>query len=210
MRTPLILSATIALCSCGPTAVRDLMEIPQQRVTYDDMCGLQAHFDQRAQVHAPPFRAMNETSNETSREEPDERGRMRRVVLGEGTYVVAARTDRQRLRQLLRAEYQRLPSMHLGGEEGEVRVRLGWWQSGTIRRVRPDAEIEVISTDGSVVTLPPHPCVGEFLFGDEPYAMRRNIMAAESARARGEIPAAYADAGAPTADTPDASPSPSP
>lgn len=196
------LVALISLVSCGPAVVRDLMEIPQQRVTYDDLCDLQAHFDQRAQGHAAPYRVLNETANETSREEPDERGRMRRVVLGEGTYIVAARTDRRRLRQLLRAEYRRLPRLAVGGEEGELRVRLGWWQSGSIRRVRPDMDIELITADGSTVTLPPHPCVGEFLFGDEPYTMRRNILAAERDRARGELPAAYLhpDAGPEGAD----------
>lgn len=204
MRNRLLVPALVVLSACGPTVLRDLMDIPQQRITYDDMCRLQGHFDQRAQANAPPYRIVNEDQNETSREEPDENGRMRRAVLGVGTYVVSARTDRQRLRHLLREEYKRLPSMHLGAEEGEVRVRIGWWQSGTIRRVRPDMDIEVTDVRGATHTLPPHPCVGEFLFGDEPYAMRRNVMSAESARARGEIPAAYlrGDGGAPADATP--------
>lgn len=167
------------------------MGIAQQRVTYDDLCDLQAYFDQRAQSRAAPFRVVNETSNETSREEPDENGRMRRVVLGEGTYVIAARTDRRRLRQLLRAEYRRLPRVSIGGAEGSVQVRVGWWLSGTIRRIRPDTDIEVTGADGDSVTLPPHPCVGEFLFGDASYAMRRNVLSAERARSRGELPSAY-------------------
>lgn len=176
------------------------MEIPQQRITYDDMCGLQDHFDQRARAGARPYRVLNELANETEREEPDENGRMRRAVLGEGTYVVSARTDRQRLRQLLRAEYRRLPAMRLTAEEGEVQVRLGWWQSGTIRRVRPDRDVEVTDLSGATFTLPPHPCVGEFLFGDEPYTMRRNILEADRARARGEIPNAYRHDGPEDAD----------
>lgn len=210
MRSAPQLLALIALSSCGPTVARDLMQIPQQRVTYGDLCGLQSHFDQRAQGRAAPYRVLNETSNETTREEPDENGRMQRVVLGEGTYVVVARSDRRRLRQLLRAEYRRLPTLHIGSEEGEVQVRVGWWQSGSIRRVRPDTDIELTAADGAHVTLPPHPCVGEFLFGDEAYAMRRNVMAAESARAHGELPRAYLhdDGGAP-GDAADAeSPSP--
>lgn len=206
MRTRPLAALLVALSACGPAVLRDLMTMPQQRITYDDMCGLQAHFDQRARANAPAYRAVSEQSNETTREEPDENGRMRRVVLGEGTYVVAARTDRQRLRLLLRDEYKRLPRMRLAAEEGEVRVRLGWWQSGSIRRVRPDTEIEVTGVDGQTVTLPPHPCVGEFLFGDESYAMRRNVMEAERARSRGEIPAAYApaDGGAAEGATADA------
>ena len=39
------------------------------------------------------------------------------------------------------------------------------------------------------VTLPFDPCVGEFLFGATIYGMRRDVLDAESARARGETPA---------------------
>lgn len=205
MNKGLIVPALVALVGCGPAVLRDLMSMPQQRITYDDMCNLQDHFDQRARSGAAAYRAVAEQSNETAREEPDENGQMRRVVLGEGTYAVTARTDRQRLRQLLREEYKRLPHLRLAAEEGEVRIRLGWWQSGSIRRVRPDTEIEVIATDGQSLTLPPHPCIGEFLFGDEPYAMRRNVIEAERARSHGEIPAAYVhDDAATPAVAPDA------
>lgn len=200
MRSGRLLATLALLAACGPTVARDLMHIPQQRITYNDLCGLQSHFDQRAEGHAAPYRVLNETSNETTTEEPDEHGRMQRVVLGEGTYAIVSRSERRRFRQLLRAEYRRLPSLRIGGEGEPLQVRTAWWQSGTIRRVRPDSTIEITSPDGSSFTLPPHPCVGEFLFGDEPYAMRRNILAAERARARGELPAAYLHGDASVAD----------
>lgn len=191
---PLALCVTLTL-SCGPKVNRDLTEIPQRQITYDDMCHLQSWFDQRAATRHRPYRALQEQSTETERTERDESGQLRHLMLGEGTYEVRDRRSRQRLQQLIREEYRSLPPMRLDGRESRVRVTLGWWGSGTIRRVRPDTDITVRVDDESY-TLPPHPCVAEFLFGDEAYAMRRRVLHADSARARGEIPADYLDAGA--------------
>ncbi|MBI5514644.1 MAG: hypothetical protein HY909_12790 [Deltaproteobacteria bacterium] len=190
MRTRFLYYVLLGALGCGPGARRDLASVPLRQITYDDMCGLQDHFDQRATAHAGAFRAANEQSTETSREEPDEHGRPRRVVLGDGTYLIAERSDRARLRQLLREEFRRLPELHILRRGADVRVHLGWVQTGALRRARSDVPMEVI-VDGEATELPAHPCVGEFLFGDEAYTMRRNIMAAERARAHGEIPAAY-------------------
>ena len=81
-------------------------------------------------------------------------------------------------------------------------MHVAYWQTGSIRRIRPDVEV-TLEVDGTTVELPSHPCMGEYLFGTEAYAMRRNVMSAESARSRGEIPAGYADAGTPAADASD-------
>ncbi len=193
-----LLAATLAAVtlSCGPRLRRDLASVPQRQITYDDLCGLQAHFDQRRAARAAPYRALSEQSNETSETQPDEFGRMRRVMQGEGTYLVRDRSDRRRLAQLLREEYTRLPALRLTRPETEVTLTLSWWQSGSIRRARPDLDV-VLSVDGTQHTLPPSPCLGEFLFGDEAYAMRRNVVAAEQDRSQGRIPRAYipADAG---------------
>ncbi len=117
-----------------------------------------------------------------------------------------------RFRRLLRDEYSRLPDdLGLTGAEAQVRVRLNWWQSGGIRRARNDAPV-VITRGDQTIQLPPHPCVGEFLFGESAYVMRRCFIDADRARARGEIPVACtgpsddepaADGGAPA--SPDAS-----
>lgn len=188
-----------ALCAlalgCGPTIRRRLPTSDQRRITYEDLCQLQGWFDQRAQSHAPPLRVVDEQSTETSDRAPDEGGRMRRVALGEGTYLVASRDDRARFDRLLRDEYDDLPRLNLTGPEAAVRVHVAFWQTGSIRRIRPDVEV-ALEVDGASHTLPSHPCVGEFLFGDQAYAMRRNVLDAERARARGEIPRAYTDAGA--------------
>jgi hypothetical protein len=191
MRSSSVVSlALLGALGCGPAARRDLASIPLRQITYDDMCGLQDHFDQRATAHAGAFRAMSEQSTETTREEPDEHGRPRRVVLGDGTYLIAERSDLVRLRQLLRDEYRRLPELHLLRRGADVRLHVGWVQTGALRRARSDIPLEV-TVDGETTELPAHPCVGEFLFGDDAYTMRRNIVAAERARAHGELPTAY-------------------
>lgn len=169
---------------------RDLTTVRQQQVTYDDLCHLQDYFDQRAAAHAQPFRVTNEQSLETSRLEADEHGQMRPVTVGEGTYQIRDRGDRLRLRQLLREEYRRLPDMRLLPHDTVVNVHASWWQSGTIRRLRPDTEVE-ITVGGESYEFPYQPCVGEFLWGDNAYTMRRNVVGAERARARGEIPTQY-------------------
>lgn len=201
--------AVLALAaSCGPTVRRDLTAMPQRQITYDDMCRLQAHFDQRAAAHAAPYRVIDEQSLETSRQAEDERGQMRPVVVGEGTYVIRDRTDRLALRRLLRQEYDRLPDLRALGREGEVRLHVHWWRSGTIRRLIPEEEIALL-VNGESHELPHNPCVGEFLFGDEAYAMRRNVMSAERARAHGELPREYLpDGGAAPAPTPAPTPAP--
>jgi hypothetical protein len=182
------LAAGFVLVSCGPSSRRDLSAIPQRQITFDDMCHLQDYFDQRNATRARPgFRALEEASNETAETEPDEHGRMRRAVIGEGTYLVADRRARRRLRQLLDEEFQGLPSLEMTSPGTAVRVHVAWWASGQVRRLRPDRTIQV-STGERTLELPFNPCVGEFLFGAPVYALRRSFLDAENARSRGEIP----------------------
>lgn len=216
-RTPVTryaLAATLALLACGPKARRDLSTVPQRQVTYDDLCGMQSHFDRVARMrtrHVPTV--VMEQSTETEARERDEHGQMQRVLLGEGTYHLTTALLRRRFLQLLRDEYEGLPADVLRVGSEPVRVHLGWWSSGGVRRVRPDEPIEV-TANGATVRLPFNPCVGEFLFGAEVYALRRTVLEREDRRARGEAldeptssgASAAADAGAP-ASTDAASPS---
>jgi hypothetical protein len=189
LRPPVALLCALAL-GCGPTIRHTLATNDQRHITYEDLCHLQGWYDQRAASNAPPFRVVDEQSTETTEREPDEHGHLRHVELGEGTYLVASREDRVRFHQLLREEYARLPSLAITAPEANVRVHVSFWKTGTIRRIRPDVEVTV-EVGGNRVELPSHPCVGEFLFGEQSYAMRHNVLEAERARARGEIPAAY-------------------
>lgn len=190
LRSPFLPGLTaLALLSCGPSIKRDLGSVRQSAITYDDMCHLQSYFTQRATAHAPPFRAENETSTETTREERDERGQLRPVTVGEGTYVLEQRTDRVRFRRMLRDEYSRLPDMGITAPEARVAVRVNWWQAGGLRRVRNDGLV-TITVGEQTWQLPPHPCVGEFLFGEPGYVMRQCFLESEHARAAGQIPGA--------------------
>lgn len=217
-RTPPLAPPLLGLCllagaalSCGPVPRRDLLAIPQRQVTYDDLCGLQSFFDAREHARIPAPRVLSEQATETEQVEPDENGRMRRAELGEGVYLITHRTDRERLERLLREEYRRLDPVRLSAPEQQVRVTLRWWRSGTLRRVRPDEDI-VIESEGRRVELPAHPCVGELVLGAEGYRVRRRVLTAEAARARGETPApepdpdagvtdaGVTDAGAPAGD----------
>lgn len=186
-----------ALCAlalgCGPTIRRRLPTSDQRRITYEDLCHLQGWYDQRARSNAPPLRVVDEQSTETADRAPDEGGRLRRVAFGEGTYLVASLDERTRFDRLLRDEYDDLPRLNLAGADTRVRVHVAFWQTGSIRRIRPDVGVS-LEVDGVSHDLPSHPCVGEFLFGAQAYEMRRNVLDAERARARGEIPRAYTDA----------------
>ncbi len=186
----MVTTALLSTAGCGPTVRRDLSAVPQRQITFDDMCRMQDYFDQRNASHARRgFRAIEETSNETAATEPDEHGRMRRAVIGEGTYVVSDRSARRRLQRLLADEYTRMPAFDVTGDGVRVHVHVGWWASGEMRRLRPDRPI-VLSSGDQTVELPFNPCVGEFLFGAPIYALRRTVLEAEAARARGEIPVA--------------------
>jgi hypothetical protein len=179
---PLALLA-LASTSCGPASRRDLSALPQRQITFDDLCGLQAFFDQRnATAGVRPFRALGEQSTETANTEPDEQGRLRRVMVGEGTYVISQRSARRRFVQLLGEEYERVPTPLMDRHEREIRVRVEWWASGQMRRLRPDREIEV-STSSGTTRLPFNPCVGEFLFGAPVYGMRRQFLDSQRERA---------------------------
>jgi hypothetical protein len=176
----------MTLCGCGPASKRDLSNIPQREITFNDLCHLQDYFDQRNAAGHSQFRSRNEQISETAETEPDEFGQASRRITGSGEYIVTQRSSQRRLRRLLDEEYVRLPALQISPGE-RVILRVEWWQSGRIRRLRPDRDIEVQTRQGSY-RLPFNPCVGEFLFGAEAYAMRRYALESEAARARGDDP----------------------
>jgi len=114
LRPPVALLCVLAL-GCGPTIRHTLATSDQRHITYEDLCHLQSWYDHRTASNAPPFRVVDEQSTETAQREPDESGRLRHVELGEGTYLIASREDRLRFNQLLRSEYDNLPSMAITG-----------------------------------------------------------------------------------------------
>jgi hypothetical protein len=183
----LILSATVP--SCGPASKRDLSQIPQRQISFDDLCRLQAYFDQRNHSPARAFRVIDETQStiETTVVEDDGRQRTRTVEVGTGEYEITDRPARRRLQQLLDEEYDRVPDLGLLQRGARVRVRVRFWLSNAVRRLVPESPITITGPLGSA-SIPFNPCVGEFLFGSEVYRMRRRIMDDANARALGRIP----------------------
>lgn len=175
----------LGAAGCGPTSRRDLGAVPQRQVTYDDMCRMQSHFDRIARgrnAHRPVV--IEEQSTETEVQTTDEQGRPQRALLGAGTYELRTAMLQRRLRAMLSEEYEGVPPALLDELRERARVRLGWWSSSGVRRVRPDEPIEV-STVHHSVRLPFNPCIGELLFGYDVYALRRSVLEREDRRARG-------------------------
>jgi hypothetical protein len=170
-----VFGVTVAIASgagCGPASRRDLSTIPQRQISFDDECNLQAYFDQR--------------NNTTEVAVPDDNGevRARRVEVGSGEYEVSDRPARRRLQQLIDEQYVRAPDVGISQRGAHIRVKVRWWLSGSVRRLMPTDNVEIVGPRGTA-TLPFNPCVGEFLFGAEVYAMRRRFIDDTNARAGG-------------------------
>jgi hypothetical protein len=182
-----VFSATVA--SCGPASKRDLSQVPQRQISFDDQCRLQAYFDQRNNSPARAFRVIDETQSaiEMTVEDDDGRQRTRTVEVGTGEYEISDRPARRRLQQLIDEEYDRVPDLGLMQRGAHVRVRVRYWLSNSVRRLVPASLVTITGPSGSA-SIPFNPCVGEFLFGSEVYRMRRRFIDDANARAVGRIP----------------------
>lgn len=185
----LLVVGILAAPACGPTSRRDA-DVPARAVTYDDACGLQAYFDERREAKLAPPAVVDESIAS------DEKG----VTAGIGTYVLKDPMVRRRFAKLLRDEYKGIEPQVVGAvesSEGEVKVRVHWWDAGATRRLRVGKEIVVYTKAGST-ELPPNPCVADLLFGAKIYEMRHRYVTGELNRAIEGSP----DEAAPAASTP--------
>ena len=160
-----LLAASVA--SCGARSKRD-MSVPSREVTYADACNLQSYFDERASAGLTSPQAADEMLATNSKSQ----------TIGEGTYLLKDPMARQRFARLLRDEYDGLDRklvQAVGSSEGRVSVHVRWWDSGPIRRLRPDDEV-LVQTAAGALELPPNPCISDFLFGDKVYAMRARYL----------------------------------
>lgn len=178
-----------AVASCGPASKRDLSQVPQRQISFDDQCRLQAYFDQRNNSPARAFRVIDETQSavEMTVEDDDGRQRTRTVEVGTGEYEITDRPARRRLQQLIDEEYDRVADLGLMQRGAHVRVRVRYWLSNSVRRLVPENTITITGPLASA-TIPFNPCVGEFLFGNDVYRMRRRFLDDANARAVGRIP----------------------
>ena len=202
MRYPLrvrsyALVAALALCAaCGPSSRRSVRD-PAPQMTFDDLCGLQEYFDERrANTLAAP-KPLDEvmTTNDKG------------VTMGEGTYRLADALVRKRFARLLREEYSGVDAKivkAVASSEGDVSVRVRWWDTGKIRRLRIDGDV-ILTTTAGTLELPANMCVSDLLFGDQIYEMRARYLRNEVDMATAKTPPALPEPSASAAAPPSAS-----
>lgn len=150
-------------------------------MTYEDGCNLQAYFDERRNASLAPPKADDETVA------TNEKGQ----TMGEGTYRLSDPLARRRFAKLLRDEYSGIEGKVIKSVESgdtEVRVHVKWWDTGKIRRLRPDADTIVVESSAGSVELPPNMCVTDLLFGDKVYEMRARYLRHEVDMATDKTP----------------------
>lgn len=158
------------------------MKAPAHVMTYEDACGLQAYFDERRSASLAPPKADDEIVA------TNEKGQ----TIGEGTYRLRDPLARRRFAKLLRDEYSGIdPKLIKSVESGdtEVRVHVRWWDTGPVRRLRPDSDTIVVEASVGSVELPPNMCVSDLLFGDKVYEMRARYLRHEVDMATDKPPA---------------------
>jgi hypothetical protein len=166
-----------ASASCSPKSKRDI-QAPAREMTYEDQCGLQDYFNQRRAVSLAEPKAANEVVTTTTKGQ----------VVGEGAYRLRDPLSRRRFARLLREEYSGVDDKIIRAIErgdGDVVVRVRWWDAGQIRRLRPDDDVVVESAAG-VIELPPNMCVSDLLFGKDLYARRARYLENEVDLATGK------------------------
>lgn len=185
----------LALAACGPSTKRNARD-PAPQMTFDDACRLQEYFDERRTNMLAPPKAQDEMRA------TNEKGQ----TIGEGSYRLDDAVARKRFARLLREEYSGVdPKIVKAVEstEGEVLVRVRWWDAGKVRRLRVDDEV-ILTTAVGTVELPANMCVSDLLFGDQIYEMRARYLRNEVDMATGKSsapavePAASAVAPAPS------------
>lgn len=162
-------------------------------MTFDDACGLQEYFDERRHNMLAPPKADDEVVA-TNDKGP---------TMGQGSYRLSDALARRRFAKLLRDEYSGIDPKVLkavSSSEGIVTVRVHWWDSGKVRRLRVEDSV-VVTTDAGSVELPPNMCVSDLLFGDRIYELRARYL-------KNEVDLATGGA-APATPPPSATPSPS-
>jgi hypothetical protein len=157
------LIAVLAAAGCGPTLKRSVDFTPDKvrETLFADSCGLQRYFDA-----APP--ALKLVVDQNTSVDPT-------VAWGRATYHLTHTPQALALRRLLRRLYRRVVLTALGrGVQLDVRYQI---RQG--RRQMPiGAETVIRGLSPEPQSLPYHPCLGAFVFGQHHYALRRRLVGA--------------------------------
>ncbi|MES1206471.1 MAG: hypothetical protein ABUS79_11080 [Pseudomonadota bacterium] len=150
---------------CAPVVKRDLSTIPVGQVGFDDLCDLQTYYDKLATKEGTNPTVV--LSAEIERERPG--------VPRSGRSRFAFETDFQvqAARRVLKENWKRLPDEISTASRIDLEVR--WSERSGVRRVvtNEDAALIIDKTESS---LPYHPCLSEFLFGEPLYKQRREVL----------------------------------
>lgn len=160
---PLLALATVAagvwLGGCGP-ALKQGDEFTRERVReimFDDVCQLQTYFDEGAPAYH------QETDVNVSA--PGHRR------AGIATYRLDGSRQIRAFNELVQHLYKRVPKLP---EDKTVRVTVHYQVSGD-RRTMPITAKSTIAVDKEETTLPYHPCLGAYFFGQYHYEIRRKV-----------------------------------
>jgi hypothetical protein len=183
--------------ACAPTIKRDLSRIPAGQVGFDDMCGLQAYFDDIEARKEPAPILVSSTEFETQRE-----GHALRS--GRSRFGFEGRAQIFTLRRVLDENWDRLPEAVVVSPRVDLDVY--WSERDGLRRVVSTRNATLIaSSTGQDVAIPYHVCLSELLYGAPLYHARREIMGlgpiVPASQDAGPAPSSRTDAGTALAAT---------
>lgn len=186
----LVTLSAVGALACGILVQRDLSTIPPGTIGFDDMCGLQDYFDSlEAQVSKPPA-VVSSLDLEGGDGVKTVRGGKAKIAF-EGDFLL------KNVKRVLKENWRRLPEELDAAQKVEIEVR--WVEKASIKRVTTDQESELFIGNDSW-TLPYHPCLSEFLYGEPLYKQRREMWGKPIPGQTVGSMTADEDAGAPATD----------
>lgn len=161
----LIFAVLLALPACGPSLQQsdDFTPKKVREIKFSDQCQLQRYFDGQP----PPLRPVGENSFGKN---------PRNGQAGKLTFQLRDPKQMQMFVTLIRRHYKRLPAWL--AQVKDQRVTVGFYRKGDSHHMPIGAEIVLEhQNDDDETTLPYHPCLGAFFFGQGYYGMRRGLLA---------------------------------
>jgi len=161
----LVFTALLTLPACGPGLQRsdDFTPKKVREIKFSDQCQLQRYFNGQP----PPLRPVAESSIGKN---------PRDGQAGKLTFQLGNARQSRMFVTLLRRHYKQLPAW-IERVKGQ-RVTVGFFRRGHNHHMPIGAEIVLEHQhDDDKTTLPYHPCLGAFFFGQDYYGMRRRLLA---------------------------------
>lgn len=153
-----------AACA-SPTVTRDLKTTKPGTVVFDDMCGLQAYFDDLTDsTIAKPRELFSQDIGKVDSE---------KALGGTARYRFETEFQLVHLRQLLQANWDHLPSEL--AKASAVDLEVHWAEKAGVKRV-VTTEDATLAIDNKSWSLPYQVCLSDLLFGEQLYETRRTVL----------------------------------